>query len=256
MAKRASPEQHSFRWPDGIRAAVSLSFDDARLSQVDRGLPVLNAHDARATFYVSLASLESRLSGWQEALAQGHEIGNHTLRHPCTGNFSFARGNPLEDYTLERMERELIEASDAIEDLLAVRPSTFAYPCGHTFVGRGENTCSYVPLVARLFRVGRTAFDETHNSPTFCDLAQVTGLDMDCAPLERVMAMVATAVADGGWLVLFGHDVGDGGRQTTLASVLDALCRHARDRANGLWLDTVSAIGDYVAPRASNRIPR
>jgi peptidoglycan-N-acetylglucosamine deacetylase len=32
----------SFSWPDGARAAVSLSFDDARLSQVDVGLPILD----------------------------------------------------------------------------------------------------------------------------------------------------------------------------------------------------------------------
>lgn len=246
MAKNRPPAGQSFRWPDGIRAAVSLSFDDARLSQVDRGLPVLDAHGARATFYVSPHNLDKRLSGWREAVAKGHEVGNHTLTHPCSGNFGFARGSALEDYTLERMERELVEANDAVEDLLAVRPTTFAYPCGQTFVGRGQNTRSYVPLVARLFTVGRRAFDEIHNAPAFCDLAQVTGLDFDCASLDRIMAMVNAALADGGWLVFFGHDVGDGGRQTVPASALDALCRHAADRANGLWMDTVSAIGGYI----------
>ena len=31
----------TIEWPDGLRAAVSLSFDDARTSQIDTGMPLL-----------------------------------------------------------------------------------------------------------------------------------------------------------------------------------------------------------------------
>ena len=34
--------EKAFHWPNGKRVAVSLSFDDARYSQIDRGLDVLN----------------------------------------------------------------------------------------------------------------------------------------------------------------------------------------------------------------------
>ena len=54
-----------FRWPDGKRAAVSLSFDDARPSQVDTGLAVLARLGARATFYVVPMHVEAKLAGWQ-----------------------------------------------------------------------------------------------------------------------------------------------------------------------------------------------
>jgi hypothetical protein len=50
------------------------------------------------------------------------------------------------------MERdELLAANETLEELLGVRPRTFAYPCGQRFVGAGENTRSYVPVVARHF---------------------------------------------------------------------------------------------------------
>lgn len=238
--------RRSFCWPDGRRAALSVTFDDARPSQLERGLPILDAHGARATFYVSLEPMAGRLEEWRSVAAAGHEIGNHSLRHPCSGNFSFARENPLEGYTLERVEREMLNANDAIEKMLGVRPQSFAYPCGQTFVGRGRKQKSYVPVVARHFVVGRRAFDEVHNHPLYCDLACATGMDSDMADRGALMAMVEAAAADGGWLILFGHDVGDGGRQVTLAGALDELCGYARDPASGLWMDTVAAVGAYV----------
>ena len=240
-----------FRWPEGKRAAISLSFDDARLSQVDRGLPILDAYGVKATFYVVPDRVEQRLSGWKKAVANGHEIGNHTLNHPCTGNFPWSREKALEQYCLEDAERELDEANAAIERLLGVRPTTFAYPCGQKFVGRGLSVKSYVPLVAERFIVGRGAFDEVANDPAFCDLAQVTGIDMDELDFEQVRQLVDEAIADGRWLVLFGHEVGEPGRQTTFASALEAFCRYAQDPANGLWLDTVAVVGEYVQEQRS-----
>jgi peptidoglycan/xylan/chitin deacetylase (PgdA/CDA1 family) len=243
----AMSETASFAWPDGQRAALSLSFDDARPSQLDRGIPLLDARGVRGTFYVSIGRLEERRAEWRAAAERGHEIANHSLTHPCSGNFSFARSHPLENYSLEQMERELLEASDAIERLVGTRPSTFAYPCGQAFVGRGEETRSYVPLVAKHFVVGRAGFNEIHNDPAFCDLAQATGMMMDDLPFEALRAMLDAAIAAGGWLILAGHDVGEGGRQTTIADALDALCRYATDDSRGVWVDTVAAIGQYIA---------
>jgi peptidoglycan/xylan/chitin deacetylase (PgdA/CDA1 family) len=244
----------NFRWPEGKRAAISLSFDDARLSQVDRGLPILDTYGVKATFYVVPDRVEQRLSGWKKAVANGHEIGNHTLTHPCTGNFPWSREKALEEYSLEDAERELDEANAAIERLLGVRPTTFAYPCGQKFVGRGLSVKSYVPLVAKRFVVGRGAFDEVANNPAFCDLAQVMGIDLDELDFKQVRQLVDAAVADGRWLVLFGHEVGEAGHQTTFASTIDDLCRYAQDPANGLWIDTVAAVGQYILEqRAKNK---
>ena len=235
-----------FQWPAGKRAAVSLSFDDARLSQIDRGMAILAAHGVKATFYVSPGGLTARLEGWRRAVADGHEIGNHTLNHPCSGNFAWSRHKALEDYSLEQMEREVLEANRFIAEHLGVKPATFAYPCGQTFVGRGLGTASYVPLIAQHFLVGRAAASEIHNDPAFCDLAQAACLGSDGKSFEQLEAMVARAAADGGWLILCGHEIGDGGHQTTLAPALDALCRYCMEPGKGIWVDTVEAIGKHV----------
>jgi peptidoglycan/xylan/chitin deacetylase (PgdA/CDA1 family) len=238
----------TFAWPEGRRAAVSLSFDDGRASQIENGLPILDEHGVRATFYVVPVPLKERADDWRRAAERGHEIANHTRTHPCSGNFGFARQRPLEDYTLEEMEAELVGASDEIEQVVGARPRTFAYPCGQTFVGRGERTQSYVPLVARHFTAGRSAFDVTHNHPGYCDLAQVTSAGADGLRLGRLVGMVAAALNDGGWLVLFGHDVADGPRQCTAPDVLDTLCGHLKEREE-VWVDTVAAVAEYVRRR-------
>lgn len=235
-----------FSWPQGKKVAVSITFDDARLSQQDVAIPILNRYNVKATFYVSPGNMEYRLLEWEKIVTDGHEIGNHTMTHPCSGNFSFARNNALEDYTLERMEEDILSANEIIKKKLGVLPSTFAYPCGQKFVGRGINTKSYVPLIAKHFIVGRSAFDEVHNDPSFVDLAQAAAMDIDSASFERIKSLIERALMEGGWLILFGHEIGVGGGQTILADTLEKLCQYTQDPANEIWIDTVANIGNYI----------
>ncbi|MGC9327044.1 MAG: polysaccharide deacetylase family protein, partial [Candidatus Hinthialibacter sp.] len=130
-----SGKDKPFPWPEGKRCAVSLTFDDARLSQIDAGIPLLNQYNVKATFYVSPHSLLRRVEGWKAAAAAGHEIGNHTMSHPCTGNYAFSRDNALEDYDLDRIAKEMDDANRLIFKHLQVEPESFAYPCGQKFVG-------------------------------------------------------------------------------------------------------------------------
>ena len=238
----------AFAWPDGRRAAVSLTFDDARGSQIDVGMPILDRWGVKASFYVTISNVRERVDDWKRALADGHEIANHTASHPCSGNFRFSRHNALEDYTLERMERELIDASDMIDRLVGVRPTTFAYPCGQTWVGRGAQVQSYVPLVARHFRVGRGYPDEAPSHPAVCDLARINGVGFDEMTPERAAAWIDQAVAEGGWLAFVGHDVGPRGRESQMvhADTLEAVCRICRERDSDVWIDTVDRIGAYI----------
>ena len=243
----ASTPKNTSCWPDGCKAAVSLTFDDARVTQVDRGLPIFDRYDVKGTFYVSFGNLEQRLDQWKSALSNGHEIGNHSLTHPCSGNFELVRPDrALEDFSLERMERDLLDANDKIHALLGVRPTTFAYPCGQTFIGRGVDQLSYVPVVARHFEIGRGGFDEAPNDPYYCDPAMITGLELDGADWDYARQLIELAAAQGRWLVLFGHEVGQAGHQIVDSGTLDQLCQYCSDPGNGIWIDTVATIGRHV----------
>jgi peptidoglycan/xylan/chitin deacetylase (PgdA/CDA1 family) len=254
--------REDFQWPEGKRAAISLTFDDARRTQITNGIPLLDEYDVKATFYVVPSRLTGiagsqpaiqgaealdTLAAWRAAAANGHEIGNHTLTHPCSGNFSFINDErALEGYTLDRMRDELLEANAAIESMLGVRPVSFAYPCGQKYVGRGRNLKSYVPLVAEHFLSGRGWMDEWANDPAYCDMAQLMAMELDGKSFEQVKELIDRRLTDGGWLVLAGHEIADDGRQTTQMATLRALCEYARDPANGLWLDTVEAITRHI----------
>ena len=235
-----------FTWPEGKKMAISLTFDDARLTQIDKGIPLLDKYNVKGTFYLSPEYLVERVEGWKKAAGNGHEIGNHSLVHPCTGNFSWARNKAIENYTLIDMGRELDSANQLIEKTLGVKPLSFAYPCGHTYVGRSLQTRSYVPLVAARFETGRTWMDEGPNDPTFCDLAQLTGMELDGKSFQHVKSLIEAAKAKGSWLLLAGHEMDEGGFQTTYLSTLDSICRYALDPENEIWIDNVKNIGDYV----------
>jgi peptidoglycan/xylan/chitin deacetylase (PgdA/CDA1 family) len=242
----AENARSGFHWPQGKRVAVSLSFDDARASQVDVGVPLFDRNGAKVTFYVNPNNMKNRLDAWKSAAAKGYEIGNHTASHPCTGNFTWSRNNALENYTLPMMESELDSANRETERLLGVKPTTFAYPCGEKFVGRGAETKSYIPLVARRFRAGRGFRDEAANDPNVCDFAQLLGVESDGMSFEAMKKAVLTAAQDGGWLVFAGHDIGNPGNQTTESTVLEQFLKYAKDPASGIWLDTVDNIAKYI----------
>ena len=234
------------KWPDGKKVALSLTFDDGRYSQVDKGTALLDQYNVKATFYVVPSAVKERLDGWKKAVANGHEIGNHSLNHPCSGNFEWPRHKALELYSIEKMHKELLEANKEIESLLGVKSESFAYPCGQTFVGRGVNTKSYVPVVAELFVSGRGWLDEAANDPTYCDFAQLTGVEMDGKDFEQIKAIIENAREHNYWLVLAGHEMNDSGNQTTRLSMLKKLIEYAQDPANGIWLAPVGTVAKYV----------
>ena len=239
----------AFAWPPGVRGALSLTFDDSRPSQLEHGVPLFDRLRVRATFYVVPAAVMQRPDDWRRAVGGGHEAGGHTLTHPCTCNFGFSasRASILEDMTLEQMETEIRDSNAQIETLVGARPVSFAYPCGQKFVGRGERVQSYVPLVARHYLTGRGWRDEYFNAPDRCDLAQIAGVEFDGLDFAQVQPQIEEAARTGNWLVLAGHDIGtDARRQMTKVSTLEAICGYCRNPANGIWIDTVGAIGAYI----------
>ena len=122
----AQQAESTFAWPEGKQIAISLSFDDARASQVDAGTALLDQYGVKGTFYVVPNSVKQRLEGWKKAVISGHEIGNHSFNHPCTGNFPWSRQKAIENYTLKKMRNELILTNKAIKELLGVEAEVFA----------------------------------------------------------------------------------------------------------------------------------
>src|SRR6185437_9409438 len=54
-------------WPDGARAAVSLTYDDGLDSQLDHALPALEAAGLKATFFLTHENVGARTPDWVRA---------------------------------------------------------------------------------------------------------------------------------------------------------------------------------------------
>src|SRR3546814_1913747 len=82
---------------DVCSSDLSLAYDDALDSQLDNAIPALDRHGFHASFYLPLAAatLRTRLDEWRAAAARGHELGNHTLFHQCSGSAEARAGGEI-----------------------------------------------------------------------------------------------------------------------------------------------------------------
>ena len=74
------------------KAAVVLTYDDAVNQHLDNAIPVLDSLGLKATFYITgySSSIRERMNDWKKIAINGHELGNHTLYHPCVGGTGIA----------------------------------------------------------------------------------------------------------------------------------------------------------------------
>jgi peptidoglycan/xylan/chitin deacetylase (PgdA/CDA1 family) len=220
----------------GFKGAVSFTFDDAVGSQL-RNYETLNAPGVRLTFYVSPSQVEREdpdggelLPRWKQVLADGHEIGSHTVHHcrilsaegdgtldventsnPC------AWGVPEEEVATARLQVEA--ANDYVRDVIQQvdargRPAvwTMATPYGDGAYRRFAQEAGL--LASRdvwMDGDARTAFlapgnvDEIFSLPTWAGGgAPWWGVQTDQASFEKI---VNDARGRGGWTTLLFHDV-------------------------------------------------
>jgi hypothetical protein len=177
-------------------------------------------------------------------------MGNHSLTHPCSLNIQTDWAGNLRDMTLEDIESDLAAAQERLDQAFPHQAHTsFAYPCYETFVGKGENRASYVPLVARMFAAGRASgelWGELANDPLHCDLHALSSWCVERQTGACMIGLVEQAVALGRWGIFTFHGIQEGHLpvgDTDLAELLDHLDRQ-RQR---VWVAPVAEVAVYVA---------
>lgn len=243
----------AFEWPNGAKGAVSLSFDDGAQTHVDNAIPTLNRYRLPGTFYVPMREggpFDLRFTHWREAAKAGHEIGNHSMTHPCSANFRF--GRPwLDHMTIEDIAAEVVAAKQRIiEELPEQASHSFAYPCGETKVGAGKTHTSYVPVIAEHYVTGRGIGDQP-NDPLATDLACTWSFMPTDPPAEKLIAWANIAVNQGKWVIYCFHGVGGEHfllRIEAFRALLDYLSAHKRD----IWTDTVINVGTWIRDHRQN----
>ncbi|SRR5690606_4094761 len=146
--------KEKFSWPEGRKAAVSLAYDDALESQLDNAVPALQRHGIKATFYIvpGREGLQNRLEDWRALAGMGHELGNHSLSHPCSGHGPGREWvQPLHDLDRKTVAqlREEVELADVFLRAMDGHegPRTYTAPCGDSTVSDGN----YIDAIADRF---------------------------------------------------------------------------------------------------------
>ncbi len=233
---------------NGCVAAISLTYDDGVHQLLDHAIPDLEAAGYRGTFFnqsgPSCLTWASRQAEWRAAAERGHEIGNHTVNHPCSQKHVWIRPeNSLENHTLESIEAELIQASDDIEAKIGIRPASYAYTCGEDFVT--AERISYVPIVRRLFTLGRSfGQQEAPAIPGTIDFASVPTFGV--APLmsaSDLKGIVDQCIEAKAWGVLVFHGVGGGHTLDVSRQAHQSLIAHIQSRKDQIDCDTFINVG-------------
>lgn len=242
-------------WPGGAAGAVSVTFDDGLPSQRERAVPLLEAAGLRATFYLNPrggkagaggeAPWAERLEPWRAVAASGHELGNHTVGHPCAANFGFAeRRGTLEGMTLAELAADIDLAEARLRHVAAGGPRSFAYPCYQDSVGEGTGRQSYVPLVAARFVAARTR-GERPNHPGRCDLHHLWSWPAERMSGAELIGLCEEAACDGMWGMYTFHGVGEGHLPVGTAD-LTALCAHLERAAGRIWTAPVAEVARHL----------
>lgn len=130
-------QQDGFSWPGGAKAAVCLTYDDGIDSQLNIAIPDLEKENLRGTFYIEgLNLIPERVGRWKEVAMNGHELGNHTIFHPCPEKLDFVKEEfASENYTLNRLLKELAVMNNFLYAVDGKKSRSFAYTCGETIYG-------------------------------------------------------------------------------------------------------------------------
>jgi len=229
-------------------AAVSLTFDDGMKSQLERVIPYLNKVGLHGTFYVNPGEgYRDQLIPWRDAAAAGHEIGNHTCKHPCST--SMGRPNGLESMTLEELEADILLAERRLRTVMPEQwARSFCYPCYYHHVGVGLTRQSYVPIIARHFVAGRTG---TCNrglsvSPQYCDLHCLESHPCEMLMGYEMIGLCERAANRGEWCILAFHGIQEGHLSVTDGDFRE-ICDHLVRHKQRFRVDTVAAIATLIA---------
>lgn len=205
----------------GFTGAVSYTFDDTNSSQMAH-YAELQALGVHYTFYVVTGKPEINDPVWVQALADGHELGNHTQNHRMV-----ASGNDIDN------------ASDLIAQKFSAIAWTMAAPYGDA---------SYVPFAKERFLLNRGVSNgligPNDNSDPFNTYCYVPPMD---APASAFNTQIDGARTAKKWRIVLLHGFTGGTDGAYLPVAFDefaASVTYAKSLGD-MWIDTMVNIGAY-----------
>lgn len=216
---------------NGHKAATSLTFDDGDPSQLDVAVPDLDQRHMKGTFFLIANHIE-RKDDWRKVLADGHEIGNHTLDHKHANELTPGDEESQVDGALHVLKKEF-----------GIPIYSFAYPYAEITPGL-RNWVEKTHLLARGGGDGPRLEIMPDQEPDWFNIpsrATLTGL-----PLATYQKWIKDDYKKGGWLVWMIH--GLEGTKTgwepisrkNFEGILDGI------QSKDIWVGTFLEVGAYL----------
>jgi peptidoglycan/xylan/chitin deacetylase (PgdA/CDA1 family) len=239
--------QQKITWPDHKKAVIVLTYDDALNSQLKNAVPQLDAMHFKGTFFLTAAINSATIPQWRAVGAEGHELANHTLFHPCLISTMKDSVNAADNYTVYKIMREIYTMNSFLYALDNRMTRTYAYPCTETAVGGVD----YVDTIRKsgLIKYARIGGDADAIVTDFKKLDPLLvpsyGLSGNNTGNELI-AFVKKVQLSGGMGIFMFHGIG-GDYITTSAEAHKQLLAYLKKNKKEIWVVTFQQAMDYIA---------
>jgi peptidoglycan/xylan/chitin deacetylase (PgdA/CDA1 family) len=205
----------------GFRGAVTYTFDDANSSQIDH-YAELQALGVPMTFYLITSKREAASPIWARAVADGHELGNHSHRHQHAATSA-----------------DLDAATDFIRRTFGAEVYTMASPYGDG---------SYPPLAPDRFLANRGVVNGLVGANDDADPFNLNCWSPPAGARADVYNVEVDAAREAGkWFIVLVHGFtggSDGAYQAVDLGEFVASVKHAQAFGD-LWLDSMVDVAAY-----------
>lgn len=233
-----------FKWPDNKKAAVVFTYDDGLDCHLDVAVPQLDEFGFKGTFFCTgnSPSLYNRLEEWRKIAENSHELGNHTLFHPCDGK----RGDwvkpeyDLTKYTHEQILNELRTANTLLKAIDGKTERTFGYTCSDYIAGGIDFTADIKNMFA-----GARCDGPVPETMTGYTVFKTPSWGVNSPTAEELIAYVEKAREKGTIAVFMFHSVGGGYLNVGAEEhrkLLEYIKLNSRDYYTGTFLEVMQYI--------------
>ena len=237
--------QSSKVW-NGKKCAVVLTYDDAINQHLDNAIPVLDSLGLKATFYITAfsTSMQSRLNDWKKLAVTGHELGNHTLYHPCIGGKGrewVKTEYDMNNYTVQRMIDETRMTNLFLKALDGKTKRTFAFTCGDMKIGDS----SFIDAMKNDFVAARAVRNTMHK------INEIDLYNVDCYMVNgetgaQMIEWVKKAVETNSLLVILFHGVGGGNGLDVSIPAHREFLQYLKKNEKNIWIAPMLKVAGYI----------
>ena len=238
--------QQTTRW-NNKQCAVVLTYDDALDMHLDSVIPALDSLNLKGTFYVIGESpvLSKRMSDWRLVAEHNHELGNHTLTHPCDGSLQgrswITPDTDLNNFSVNRAVNEIRVTNTLLQAIDGKTERTFAFPCGDTKI----NGISFYDDLANDF-VGARGVQPGLQHLNEVKLDNISCYGINGRSGEDMINLVKKAMESNTLLVFLFHGVGGGHSLNVSLEAHRQLIYFLKEHENDIWNATMVDVAKFI----------